>query len=150
MNGISNLFIDSVLQPTCKYYHGIFSANTLPDRLIELDRFSVVCNLSKYSEVGSHFVCIISLPHLVLYIDSFGMPSIISEITKFLSRLNKPVSYNTIQLQHLKSSFCGFYCILFVLFYDKPPILQPVLKFDDSNLLINDELCIVYIKNLLK
>jgi hypothetical protein len=148
MEGISNHYIESILHPTCTKFIGVFSANTLPTKLLEQNTFSIVCNFSKAGETGSHFVSIISLPDRVLYIDSLGLPCPVQEICSFLMQLKKPLFTNSKQVQASASKFCGFYCILFVLFFDKPTSLH--LQFDDVNLLNNDNLCIKYIQELLK
>jgi hypothetical protein len=149
MEGVSNHYIESILHPICKKFLGVFSADTIPEKLLEQDTFSIVCNLSKAGETGSHFVSIIALRNRVLYIDSLGLPCIVPEICVFLAKLRKPLYINSKQVQATDSKYCGFYCILFVLYFDKDvPMIK--LQFDDANLLTNDNLCIEYIKQLLK
>lgn len=148
MEGVSNHYIDSVLKPICANYCGVFSANNIPISLRKKKVFSIVCNLSNEGQAGSHFVTILSFPNYVIYIDSLGLPCIIEPISNFLSRLNKPVFYNTTQIQSAKSKFCGFYCILFVLLYDRKPNIK--LSFTRKNLMLNDERCVEYITQILK
>jgi hypothetical protein len=149
MGGISNHFIEHVLKTYCIDFYGVFSANTIPVKLLKREKFSIVCNFSKATEPGSHFVTIIALPNRVLYLDSLGLPCAVSEISTFLLRLKKPVFHNRQQIQDGASKFCGFYCILFVLYFDgKKPSFN--LSFVTGKLLANDNLCITYIKRLLK
>lgn len=148
MEGVSNHYIDSVLRPTCVNYCGVYSANNIPLTLKKKNVFSIVCNLSNEGQAGSHFVTILSFPDYVLYIDSLGLPCITKPILNFLSRLNKKVFYNRMQIQSAKSKFCGFYCILFVLHYDTHSRIK--LNFTQKNLLLNDKRCINYITKMLK
>ena len=148
MEGISNQYIESILRPTCKHFQGVFSANNLPKNLKKVDTFFLVCNFSKVGEKGSHFITIISLPDAALYIDSLGLPCIVPDICSFLKQLKKPIFYNDKQIQASESKFCGFYCILFVLFFQQNSEL--CLKFDDKHFLSNDAACLKYIQQLLK
>ena len=149
MEGISNNYIESILKPTCVDFHGVFSANTIPIQLLQCQTFSFVCNFSRAAEPGSHFVTIISLHDRVLYLDSLALPCLVREITTFLRRLGKPVFSNSQRVQDLTSKFCGFYCILFVLYFNsKEPRFQ--LLFETRALLVNDSTCIEYIQRLLK
>ena len=147
MSGISNRYIESILFPSCKYFRGVFSANTIPLVLTNCETFSLVCNLSKVEEEGSHFVSILASRSHVLYIDSLGLPCIVKEISSFLQKLDRPVFYNVTPIQAVTSKFCGFYCILFILHHGRQNVQ---LKFGSKNLEENDNLCINYIHQLLK
>jgi hypothetical protein len=147
MAGISNHYISSVLLPFCSEFRGVFSCNTIPAQLLQLERFSIVCNLSKAGEAGSHFVAIIVNPERALYLDSFGLPCVVLEISNFLRRLKKPVFYSTQQVQHFKSKLCGFYCILFVLHFNDPS--SSPLLFETEDLFANDAACVKKICKLL-
>ena len=146
MVGISNLYIESILKPTCSDFLGVFSANTIPSVLLQYNNFSVVCNLSGVGERGSHFISIISLDDRVLYIDSLGLTCTVLEIINFLTKLGKPVFYNSQQVQDFSSNFCGFYCILFILYVNHP--CSPV-SFHDNQLLLNDDICVAKICEIL-
>jgi hypothetical protein len=146
MQGVSNHFIDSILTPTCAEYKGTFSSNTIPTQLLQCETFSIVCNLSPAGETGSHFVTIIAQRERVLYLDSLALPCLVSEINNFLQRLKKPVYSNSQQVQHVKSQFCGFYCILFVLYFNNP---VTKLLFETRDLHVNDATCVKKIRELL-
>lgn len=145
--GISNHYITSVLNPSCVNFRGVYSANTIPLRLLKVDVFSIVCNLSKVDEPGSHFVAVIVQPQEIFYMDSFGSPCITPEIVGFLKKINKPVVYNTRQIQDFSSKLCGFYSILFVLYFDADNGVP--LVFDYKNLLQNDVTCVKKICEIL-
>ena len=149
MEGISNHDIDSILRPACRDYVGVYSANNIPQEIKDKSTFYFVCNLSNRGEVGSHFVTVLCFTDYVMYIDSLGLPCTNASISKFLAQLNKPLFFNTTQVQDFESKYCGYYCILFVLYYsskNKPCKLQ----FTKGNLLLNDKRCIKYITKLLE
>ena len=146
--GITNVYIDSILSQ-CTYYRGVFSCDNIPKTLSSIESFAIVCNLSKEDEKGSHFVCIIAFPKYILYIDSFGVPCVEETIKQFLSSLGRPVFYNARVLQSSKSFFCGYFCILFVLYHENQKT-NFKLCFNSDNLLTNDAACVRYICKLLE
>lgn len=148
MVGITNLYIESILKPTCADFLGVFSANTIPAALLQHSNFSIVCNLSGVEETGSHFISIINLDDCVLYLDSLGLACTVFEIGNFLRKLKKPVFYNSQQVQDVSSNFCGFYCMLFILYVNHP--CTPVSFYDNQNkLLLNDVICVKKICEIL-
>ncbi len=147
MSSVSNHYIDSILRPTCPNFHGVFSSDNIPKKLVNCKQFSIICNLSVVGEKGSHFVTIISLPQHVLYIDSLGQPCTVLPLKNFLRRLDKPTYYNAQQIQDALSSYCGFFCILFVLKFNH--FSSPTICFEKKNLPLNDDICIMEIKKIL-
>ena len=110
---ITNVYIDSILYKFCKNYLGCFSSNILPSEKVK--NCSLICNLSKDKEPGTHFVCIIITKSEVYYIDSLGLPPYIDGIIFFLKKQSKVIRYLHNQLQPKNSPTCGFYVIMFVL-----------------------------------
>jgi hypothetical protein len=149
--GISNVYMENILLSRCKYFRGVYSCDNIPDSFLRVKKFSIICNLSKRGDPGTHFVCIIVQPEYVLYIDTFAMSCYEPNILHFLRRLNKLVLYSVSRLQHYSSKFCGFYCMLFVLFYEQTEKRRREnrFKFCSRNLLKNDKLCTEYICRLL-
>ena len=153
-NGISNHYINSILKPTCPNFLGVYSSDNIPLQLLQLqhdDTFFIVCNLSRVRESGSHFITIMCFPQYVLYIDSFGLPCTVKEIQSFLSKLKKQIFYNVQRVQAASSSFCGFFCILFVLHFNSllfATTPAPIM-FDKENLSANDAICIQKICEIL-
>jgi hypothetical protein len=177
--GISNLYIDALLRPRSAAFLGVFSSDTLPPMAAvpKRKRFSLVCNLSKAGEPGTHFVTVLCNAvedgGRLLYIDSFGLPCTHPDIARFLQRVCRHRSqqrqqqrqqrrrrargwlHNTTTLQHPLSKYCGFYALLFGLYAEQVKNCHPdrvELSFVDSSegdLFANDALCIHYIKQLL-
>lgn len=146
---ISNISIDEILT-VCPTFCGTFSANNAPPILHNREYFSIVCNLSNEGEKGSHFVTIIAFPSYVYYIDSFGKPSM-GGVNSFLSRLNRPVFFNTKKIQDVTSNSCGLYSILFVLFFNASKKFRRKNPLTFSNdLSKNEQYLLVYVKKYMK
>lgn len=146
--GLTNVYIDSILFKYCpNFFRGTFSCNTIPKELAQLSKFSIIINLSKDFEIGSHYVCLVSFPTHVLYLDSYALPCTNNDICSFLLDLNKTVLYNEKRIQHAMSNFCGFYCIFWVLYFSHKNAIKANFS---SDLMSNDNLCIQYICQLLE
>lgn len=84
--------------------------DTLPSKIRKHE--SLICNLAKFDEMGTHWICIYNSPHLdnIIFYDSFGiMPN--KRIEKFLRTSNKKILMNSSMMQNFKSILCGYYCI---------------------------------------
>ena len=151
--GLTNVFIDCVLFGRAKNYAGCFCDDTIPMVLHLQDSFVLVCNLSKSYERGSHFVTIAKSRKFMYYIDSFGRgPPFWSDgIRAFMHASSVPVFFNQRQLQHSRSTYCGFFAILFAFLYSNDREGEPFLHerdfpyFEPNDLKKNDILCLKHI-----
>lgn len=117
-----------------RYFLGVFPIDKLPLRRIKRP-CSIVCNTDPSHKEGKHWVAIF-LPKFgkVEYFDSFGIKPTNEEIYEFISKNGKEYKYNSRQIQSNKSTTCGKFCILFILFRSRN------LKYNDFiNLFINDK-----------
>ena len=142
-------------------FKGVFSADYIPLFLAAKSRFVIIANLGARRGVRTelpvgHFVTIAALPDVILYIDSYGLPSVEPNINKFLKICRRPVQFNLRQIQTYDSVYCSFYAMMFTCFVDKfvfrdsmPAIRVPKLRFEKRNLKKNDELCVKYLKRIL-
>lgn len=144
---ITNIFIEDILFKISNLFKGCFSSDNIPTSLQFHDKFAIICNLSTAISPGSHFVVIIYDKNKIMYIDPLGLNSFIPTISNFLLRFNVPIFVNTNQIQSRNSSFCGFFCILFVIAYEKNVLND--LRFYVKNLSQNDELCIKYLEEII-
>jgi hypothetical protein len=142
---LSNIFLEKILKH-CSSFVGVYSCNNIPPELTNRDKFSIICNLSPVSSIGSHFISIITFPTYVLYIDSFGVPSISHEISQFLLKIDKPIFYNMKQLQDQKSDFCGYYAAMFVIYFDRKHVVNIKTLSFTSNFKENDYNTVLYVK----
>ena len=112
-NGISNIYIDQLMNKISWSFRCTFSANNIPK--FKDKYFSLIVNLSNEGETGTHFIAIFITENKILYFDSLGSLQINPNIKNYLEIYKKPISYAQKQIQHLFSSHCGFFCIAFII-----------------------------------
>jgi hypothetical protein len=147
---ISNIYISSFLGRFTSDFLGVFSCDNIPSKINEKNKFIIICNLSKKFEKGSHFICIVSSNDSIIYIDPLGLPCLNKYIIAFLIEAKKNVLYNSNQIQSRDSVCCGFYVILFALYFDtKSRQRNMKMTFSQVNLSDNDNICIQYIADII-
>lgn len=135
---------------------GVFSADTLDvQKCSERSDFIAICNLSKQSEIGTHFVVLVGSDSQLIYLDTFALPCTVSPSLynslkqirnrKITTLIKKPI-------QSSLSEYCGFFCIFFTCMFDfkRFPQISHMMSFSKSNLYKNDYICIENIKRLIK
>ena len=65
--GISNVYIDDLMNKISKTFCGTFSIDNIP--VIGNDVFSVIVNLSKQNEKGTQFIAASHLRNKIIYFD---------------------------------------------------------------------------------
>ena len=144
-NGISNVYIDKLMEKISRSFRGTFSIDNIP--VFEDDVFSVIINLSKQNEIGTHFIAVYVLENKIIYFDSFGNQLNNSSLKRYLKKYKKPIILSKIQIQNLLSSHCGFFCIAFILCIENGITLDDFLKkFYRKKLHLNDYICVKIIK----
>lgn len=124
-NFLTNLEIEDFLFPLMNHFIGVFSCDTLPWRDINRPQFSLVCNMSPAGEKGSHFIAIYAEKSVIIYFDSFGTPPILNKfIFNFLVKTKRKILYNENWIQHPLSSACGYFCIYFLLYFEKINLVE--------------------------
>lgn len=94
-------------------YRGVFAHDQLKHKL-KANECGII-NLDESTGPGTHWTCWFNStkPNQskeVYYYDSFGIgPD--NRTIKFLKGANKPIAYNTSQMQDLSSKRCGWYCL---------------------------------------
>ena len=147
--GITNLYIDELMSKISSSYRGTFSCDTIP--LFNNENVSLIINLSRHDEKGSHLISIYILRTKIIYFDPFGIKSNNTYINKYLSKYNKKIIYSKKPVQHILSSHCGFFVMSFILFIEKHKSLAKYLSlFITKHLLYNDFICIEIIKYYIK
>ena len=86
-NGISNIYIDQLMNKISWSFRGTFSANNIPK--FKDNFFSLIVNLSNEGETGTHFIAIFITENKILYFDSLGSPQINPNIKKLFRNLQK-------------------------------------------------------------
>lgn len=154
----SNVDIHSFLsRMNLQDYRGIFASDDIDPTLTKTKNFSIVVNIlpiNQSHQVG-HFISIIGRANSVLYIDTLGMECIFPPIARFLEKCQRPIFYNEKQIQSMSSNYCGLFCILFVLFFDrkkkkhKNTTNRLLFYKKNKNLIKNDRLCEMYIRTFM-
>ena len=85
--GISNIYIDSLMEKISSSFRGTFSIDKIP--MFKEENFSIIVNLSKENEKGTHFIGISLLKNVIIYFDSYGVEAINSTIDKYLKKYRK-------------------------------------------------------------
>lgn len=126
-------------------FHGVFACDTLP-REISLPFVGVV-NLSKKSEIGTHWIAIfIDAEKRAYYFDSFALLPENEYIISFLRTHSKGIKYNTKQIQNISSRKCGKFCCAFAIAILRNESVQDFLKEFNVNLFLND----LIVENMIK
>lgn len=100
-----------------KNYGGIYPCDRLPQNLCRKCNFGIICNLSKSTSLGTHWIAIF-MPEegeCLEYFDSYGIPPNNKYLLSFLEKNNQSYCYNKGQIQNFGSDECGEYCIFFLL-----------------------------------
>ena len=124
-NGISNVYIDKLMEKISRSFNGTFSIDNIP--VFDDDLFSIIINLSKQNEIGTHFIAVYVLENKIIYFDSFGNQVNDSSLKGYLKKYRKSITFSNIQLQNLMSSHCGFF-VAFILCIENGITLDDFLK----------------------
>ena len=114
-------------------FTGVFSKDMLPSVMAKSS--SCIINIENYFEGnGTHWVCVYNDPKSkdVEYFDSFGLspPDLIRH---FLETTDKGIVYNDVDIQHINSMMCGYYCCYYVIKrYARVKPLDILLEFDQG------------------
>lgn len=150
MEGISNLYIESILLPRTSTFSGVFSCDKIPRSLCNKRKFSVIVNLSKFNQRGTHWVAIFRDQSKLIYYDAVGLPLINKDITRFLKSFDQEYTFNTFESQCFQSTKCGFFCILFILLMEQDMTFTKFKKLFSKKCTENEKRVISLLKYTLK
>ena len=151
---ISNNDIDLVLQKACpKTYRGCYSSDMLPRIPFQQVPASLVVNTSSHTLPEGHYVAIHETNTTVYYFDPLGLPSCnplySASICNYLARTHKKIISNVVPIQNISSSYCGYFCIAYILFCNKiSPNFDKFISLFERSSLHNDEMSLEIIKML--
>ena len=143
--GLSNNYIASTISPYCKFFKGVYSCNNIPF-FKKMSTYSLIVNLAKSHEPGTHFVAIFIKKGVAFYFDPVGMPCINFDILNYFKSNSLQLKTNPIQFQAITSFFCGYYCMLFVFLTERGMPFHKFKKLFSKNCQNND----IIITELLK
>ena len=147
--GISNVYIEKIVNPFSNCYKGTYSSNNLPNNLKSSNHFSIIVNLSSYNEPGTHWVAIYRKDSYLVYFDSLGLPPIVRDVELFLRNINPNYETNVFEYQCFSSAMCGFYVILFVLLMEKGFSFHKFRNLFTNNCKRNDKRVVLLLKHVI-
>ena len=89
MQGISNKYIEQFMSRFKIDFKGVFASDEIP--FFPGSNFSLICNLSRKNDKGSHFIAIYVMSKTIIYFDSFGMQCYVHSICKYLHGYNRKI-----------------------------------------------------------
>ena len=149
MSGISNKYMEKLMGNFDLNFKGVFSSDYIP--FFSGYNFSLICNLSKTKEKGTHFVAMYVSKNSVIYFDPFGLKCHTQSICLYLEMYKRKIIESLVTIQHPLSFHCGFYCIGFVFALDYNLSLSEYQNiFGSTNLDNNDNIVSVFITTMIK
>jgi hypothetical protein len=123
------------------HFEGVYSSDTLP--LLNKRQWSLVVNTAPSKSSGEHWVACRREGNELEFFCSYGSNPIIDmpeSIREFMRQQNLPIVYNPTQLQQRCSSFCGEYCMFYLIGREFLPYSLILSLFDSKNQRLNDEI----------
>ena len=93
---------------TKRLFRGVYAMDQLPTRT----NGAYVINMDNHDEPGSHWVAVYVHNGDVEYFDSYGKAPTDSRLLRFLGT---NFTYNSVSLQRLFTTVCGYFCLYFLL-----------------------------------
>ena len=107
-----------------------------------------IYNLEPSYMSGSHWVATYVKDNVINYFDSFGMPPF-QEIVNHSKRKNMTLFYQNNQLQNIKTSTCGYFCLYFLNEMNKGNSYYNLLEvFDIYDTMKNERFLKHYFRNI--
>ena len=107
-----------------KVFRGVYAMDRLPIRAQTSAAY--VINMDDHDEPGSHWIAVFCDKYgRVEYMDSYGLVPLDERCRNFLG---SNFTYNTLALQRLLSSACGFYCVYYLLHRARGISAESILK----------------------
>lgn len=122
-----------------KYFIGVFAKDELP-KTINYPA-SLILNSHESDKPGEHWMAIFyDQVGKAEFFDSYGIHPEFYNLTNYLNSTSNSWTWNKKCVQGIFSNYCGYYCILFLLFKSRNYSLDYFLKFFNSNTSFNDKL----------
>ena len=149
--GLTNKYVEKTCRDLFgKNFIGVFPCDMHP-KIRQRKNFSLIFNTGDSSTKGEHFIAIYFNEKNLFYFDSFGKKPNDKNIIKFIKsqqRKIKKIIFWDKPIQDVNSSYCGFYCIGFLM-HKYYKILNFKKQFKTDNLIKNDDIVINFIvKNI--
>lgn len=115
MVGLTNKQVEDLgKQILCKkHFLGVFPADSMP-KIKNLKNTSLIFNLSKHDEPGTHYVAVLFNNNNIYYFDSYGKSLSTKTIKQNLEKYKLPIYYHKRSIQHKNSIYCGFFSLAYL------------------------------------
>jgi hypothetical protein len=138
MNSIQIEEIFKKHEYTKKIFKGAIAFDELPKKIKKPSAY--IINTHTRDKEGEHWLAIFySSNGNAEFFDSFGLGPEFYDLDQFLINTSKKCYYNTVALQSFNSQYCGFYCVLFILFKCQKISFFNFLNYFNKDTLINDK-----------
>lgn len=117
MSGLTNGYLNETGKKMIgKTFIGSFPCDLQPN-VRNKKKISIIFNLSKHNEKGTHFVAVFADSKRLLYFDPLGNKCENKNIIKFLKRNkeSRKIVKKSPKIQSDESIFCGYFCLGFLL-----------------------------------
>lgn len=151
--GLTNIELEKIAKKILgKNFLGVYPCDAFPKiNKNKINNFSIIFNLSKHNEGGSHFVSILKIEENLFYFDSFGKKCDNKFVMIFLKSISDTYFFNGFEIQHPSSMFCGVYSLGFLISSQKFNIpIESFLNLFYFKNVINDQIIIDFIVKVLK
>jgi hypothetical protein len=130
-----------------KYFLGVFSRDKIPKISKSTLPCSMVINTHESDKPGEHWLALFyDANGNCDFFDSLAFSPNFYNFKQFFNKNALKISFSNKPIQSLFSDFCGYYCVLFLLFRSRHISLDNFLKFFDFNKTKNDN----YLKKLIE
>ena len=121
---------------TKNIFKGVLARDEVPTKISFPSCY--IINTKPRKHPGEHWLAIYYEKNKVAtFFDSYAQEPKVYKLKSFLSKTSKDYNYNKIRVQG-KSSFCGYYCLLFLLLKARNRT-DIFFKYFDNNLKLNDK-----------
>lgn len=96
-----------------KQFLGVYPADSIPT-IKNTKKSSVIFNLSKHNEPGTHYIAVLFKNNQIFYFDSYGKPLRNMYIKKNLLKFKLPMYFHNRPIQEKTSIFCGLYSLAYL------------------------------------
>ena len=144
----TNLWINNIMKDVDQFM-GVYSRNNIKPPT-SYPSYTIV-NFSPLHSPGTHLASIIFInKSTCVYFDPLNLPFIPSEIQEYMYKNSNYIHIIKYPIQNPLSGFCGFYCLLVILFHiNKVPLYYGIYSFPRQSI-HNDDKCVRTIIKLLK
>ena len=122
------------------HFLGCFPLDGLPSFPTSFPK-SMIINTQPSGHPGEHWVAVVLTQTNCYYFDSFALPTVPPNIYMYLQPYYGNICYLDIQIQDIRSNYCGAYCVSFVLHVqDDLTYDQFIGHYYSDDFLQNDEI----------